>query len=183
MRALTSDCPSLSQAVEGSTKIAFEKGLAHYDEPPPEVIQDIKALRDADRFSFANVLSAWVEVNEPDGSWTAVMTAGGLMGSTSAKVGPTRAPSRRLGFPISPRSLPSEERAGWLSTRQPVAAPVSPLRAASDASPSYSGQAPLGVDDAYANLHADGRGPRKSGESRFPRHWARRRGSPLPKLG
>jgi Cyclic nucleotide-binding domain len=58
-----------SEAVEGSTRLAFDAGVAHYDAPPPEVIEDLEALRAGDRFRFANVLSA-------------------LMGSTSVKLDP-----------------------------------------------------------------------------------------------
>ncbi len=32
--------------------------------PPPEKIDDLEALRDEDRFRFANILDAWVEVDE-----------------------------------------------------------------------------------------------------------------------
>src|SRR6202012_162914 len=70
-----------SEAVEGSTKVAFETGLAHYDEPPPEQIEDLAALRDADRFRFANVLKAWIDV---DGSGKIVdcgYSGCGMMGS------------------------------------------------------------------------------------------------------
>ena len=38
----------------------FEVGVAHYDEPPPEVLEDLDALREADRFRFANRLNAWI---------------------------------------------------------------------------------------------------------------------------
>ena len=53
-----------SEAVEGSSRLAFEAGIAHYDMPPPEVIEDLEALRAGDRFRFANVLEAWVEVDD-----------------------------------------------------------------------------------------------------------------------
>ena len=32
-----------SEAVEGSTRLAFDAGLAHYDEPPPEIIEEFMA--------------------------------------------------------------------------------------------------------------------------------------------
>ena len=51
-----------SEAVTGVNKGAFEIGFTHYDEPPPDVIADLDALRDTDRFRFANRLSGWVEV-------------------------------------------------------------------------------------------------------------------------
>src|SRR5581483_3006238 len=53
-----------SEAIKGMTKMPFEVGVAHYDETPPDVIDDLGALRDADRFRFANQLSAWIEVED-----------------------------------------------------------------------------------------------------------------------
>ena len=52
-----------SEAVTGSTRVAFDAGLTHYDEPPPAQVDDIEALRAADKFRFANVLRAWVETD------------------------------------------------------------------------------------------------------------------------
>ena len=52
-----------SEAVRGATRVAFDAGFTHYDDPPPDVIEDLEALRKADRFRFANVLSAWIDVD------------------------------------------------------------------------------------------------------------------------
>jgi hypothetical protein len=52
-----------SEAVEGGTRLAFDAGFTHYDDPPPDQLDDLEALRDADRFRFANVLRAWIEVD------------------------------------------------------------------------------------------------------------------------
>ena len=48
-----------SEAVTGSMKAAFESGLAHYDNPPPDELtpageDSLAALQAADRFRFAN---------------------------------------------------------------------------------------------------------------------------------
>ena len=53
-----------SEAIKGMTKLPFERGVTHYDKPPPDVIDDLEALRRADRFRFANVLRAWIEVED-----------------------------------------------------------------------------------------------------------------------
>jgi hypothetical protein len=34
-----------AQATAGSQRLAFDAGIAHYDTPPPEVIEDLTALR------------------------------------------------------------------------------------------------------------------------------------------
>jgi Cyclic nucleotide-binding domain len=51
-----------SEAVEGMPKLPFEVGVAHYDDPPPDRIDDLYALRDADAFREANELRAWIDV-------------------------------------------------------------------------------------------------------------------------
>ena len=45
-----------SEAVTGTNKPMFEMGIAHYDNPPPDVIGDIDELKDGDAFRFANRL-------------------------------------------------------------------------------------------------------------------------------
>jgi hypothetical protein len=42
--------------------IPIELALAHYDEPPPEVVPDLDELRRRDAFREANELRAWIEV-------------------------------------------------------------------------------------------------------------------------
>ena len=53
-----------SEAVTGLNKAVFESGFAHYDEPPPDVIDDLDELQATDRFRFANVLRTWIEVED-----------------------------------------------------------------------------------------------------------------------
>jgi hypothetical protein len=75
-----------SEAVTGVNKVIFESGFTHYDNPPPDVVDDLEALRAADGFRFANRLSAWIEVE--DGRVVdAGYTGGGIMGSTTIRVG------------------------------------------------------------------------------------------------
>src|SRR5882724_5368140 len=88
-----------SEAVEGSTRLAFDAGVAHYDAPPPEAIDDIEALRQADRFRFANVLEAWVDVDDAGRIRDFGQAGGGLMGSTAMKVGPLRRTFEAVGLP------------------------------------------------------------------------------------
>ena len=53
-----------SEAVTGMTKLPFEVGFTHYDNPPPDEIKDLDALGAADGFRFANRLGAWIEVQD-----------------------------------------------------------------------------------------------------------------------
>src|SRR5215218_6576502 len=43
--------------------VPLELAVAHYDEPPPEVVPDLDELRRRDAFREANQLRAWIEVD------------------------------------------------------------------------------------------------------------------------
>ena len=76
-----------SEAITGPSKIPFELGVTHYDQPPPDRLEDLGALRTSDRFREANELRAFIEVD--DGR---IVNAGhlgqGHIGATTVKVGP-----------------------------------------------------------------------------------------------
>ena len=72
-----------SEAVTGANKGAFEIGFTHYDEPPPDVLEDLGEMRDHDTFRFANRLAGWVE----DGRIVDAGYSGrGFMGSTTTRL-------------------------------------------------------------------------------------------------
>ncbi len=76
-----------SEAIEGLSKIPFELGVTHYDQPPPDRLDDIEELRRTDRFREANELRAYVDVE--DGRIVgAGYLAGGHIGATTVRVGP-----------------------------------------------------------------------------------------------
>jgi hypothetical protein len=77
-----------SEAIEGLPKLPFELGIAHYDEPPPDHVDEdeLERLREADRFREANHLRAWIEVE--DGRIVDYgQEGGGLVGSTTFRLG------------------------------------------------------------------------------------------------
>jgi hypothetical protein len=77
-----------SEAIEGMPKLPFELGIGHYDEPPPDRLEegDLERLRKADRFREANQLKAWIEVE--DGKIVGHgHEGGGLVGSTTFRLG------------------------------------------------------------------------------------------------
>lgn len=91
-----------SEAVEGITKLPFERGVGHYDDPPPEVIDSLERLHDAGAFRFANDLRAWVEVD--GGRIVDHGHAGrGWISSTLLRFGPLRSASSRPNFPTCAR--------------------------------------------------------------------------------
>jgi hypothetical protein len=55
-----------SEAISGMPKLPFELGVAHYDDPPPDYLDDLSALHERDSFREANVLRAWIEVEDGD---------------------------------------------------------------------------------------------------------------------
>ena len=76
-----------SEAVEGLPKIPFSMGVAHYDEPPPDVIDDLEAMTEADAFREANELHAFIEME--DGKIVDYgHLGGGHLGVTKVKLGP-----------------------------------------------------------------------------------------------
>jgi hypothetical protein len=76
-----------SEAITGPSKVPFGMGITHYDQPPPDRIEDLEALRVGDRFREANELRAFIEVE--DGK---IVNAGhlgrGHIGATTVRVGP-----------------------------------------------------------------------------------------------
>jgi hypothetical protein len=160
-----------SEAVEGSMRAAFDAGIAHYDPPPPEEIEDIEALRDADRFRFANVLEAWVEVDKAGKITDYGYCGGGLMGSTTVKVGPLARTFEAVGLPqIQHKPQKGKDFVRFTQTnggRTGVPAPRRVRR-----KPFIQWQAPLVWTTLSLTLHADGRAEAgMEGASRFPRHW------------
>src|SRR5438270_6583031 len=68
-RVVTSISWIPSEAIKGALKVPFEVGMAHYDDPLPDVIHDLESLRAADKFRFANELRAWIEIEDSSEGW------------------------------------------------------------------------------------------------------------------
>ena len=117
-----------SEAITGPSKVPFQAGVTHYDEPPPDRLDDLEELRTSDRFREANELRAFIEVE--DGR---IVNAGhlgqGHIGATTVKVGPAA-----LRFPGGPAAR-HPARAGGRRL-------IGPLRA--------DGRRPDGPPDATA---------------------------------
>jgi Cyclic nucleotide-binding domain len=160
-----------SEAVTGSMRVAFDAGIGHYDDPPPDEINDLAALQAADRFRFANQLSAWIEVG-PDGRITRPGYAGaGLIGSTTVRLG-------ALKYRFQAAKLPDLQRAvetgdGWARFSQTVGGRTgAPMPRRISRKPFVQWQAPLVWTTLAVTLHADGKAEfEMTGASPFPRHW------------
>jgi hypothetical protein len=53
-----------SEAISGMPKLPFEAGIAHYDDPPPDRLDDLDEWHSRDAFREANELRAWIEVED-----------------------------------------------------------------------------------------------------------------------
>jgi hypothetical protein len=168
-----------SEAVTGSSKAAFEGGMAHYDQPPPGELgppgspESVTGLQQADRFRFANVLSAWIDTDDRGAITGAGYRddSGGLMGATTVKVGAARRTFQAGHLPDLRRA--PEQGDGWVRFTQTVGGRTglpAPRRVAHP--PYLQWQAPTVWTTLALTLHADGHAELGvPGASRFPRHW------------
>jgi Cyclic nucleotide-binding domain len=158
-----------SEVPTGLLQAGFNLGLAHYDDPPPEVLQDLDALFAAERFRFANHLAAWIEVT--DG---AVVDAGyngrGYISCTrfGGKYGfvfqPTEFPEIRQQPEITATGARFVQTTGG-RTGAPMPRPVS-------GRPHVQWVAPTVWTTLALTISVDGSAAGEvTGASRFPRHW------------
>jgi Cyclic nucleotide-binding domain len=163
-----------SEAVAGGTRIPFDAGITHYDGPPPDRLgglDDLRALSAADRFRFANRLSARIDVDH-DGTISApTYTGSGLITNTILRVGPVRHVFQAVALPDLRHEPVYGD--GWVRFTQTAGgrtgmpAPRHVRRA-----PFIQWQAPLAWTTLALTLYADGRAEGALvGASRFPRHW------------
>lgn len=160
-----------SEAVTGGSRLAFDAGVTHYDDPPPDEIGDLDVLRSADRFRFANVLDAWADFDGSGRVTDAGYGAGGLMGATTVRVG-------TVGIRFQAAQLPDLQRepehgAGWVRFSQTAGGRTGlPAPRRVSHRPWVQWQAPLVWTTLSLTLHADGRAETAvTGASPFPRHW------------
>src|SRR6201993_1453910 len=53
-----------SEAIAGVTRLPFDLGVTHYDDPPPDEWKDLDAVVGPEGARFANNLRAWIEVED-----------------------------------------------------------------------------------------------------------------------
>lgn len=158
-----------SEAVEGLPKLPFTFGVAHYDDPPPDRIDQIETMHRADLFREANELKGWVEV-EGGKIVDHGHTGRGRIGLTRLKLGP-----KEIAVPAvaMPTLQDTEVGDGWVKFTQTAGG-----RTGMPAPRSVRGKPYFQINSAIAwttltlTIHADGRSEYElSGASTFPRHW------------
>ena len=175
---LTSSVTSLSwipsEAVTGINKAMFESGFTHYDDPPPDVIDDLAEMQSNDRFRFANVLEAWIDVDDTGAIVDCGYgpTSGAVMGSTTIRIR-----QRDLATFAAP-ALPDIQRVpevldGCVRFVQTVGGHTAfPAPRRVSRPPFVQWRAPLVWTTLALTLYADGRRDFELvGASTFPRHW------------
>ncbi|HEY8672248.1 MAG TPA: cyclic nucleotide-binding domain-containing protein [Candidatus Dormibacteraeota bacterium] len=159
-----------SEAIQGLIKMPFEMGMAHYDDPPPDHIDSLEALRAADRFRFANHLSAWIEVD--GGRITGAGQDGhGHIGSTTFRLG-----SRGMtfvGVPLPDRQPAPVSGDGWVRFTQTAGGRTgAPMPRKVNRPPFVQLAAPIAWTTLTLTIFADGSSSQDlDGASQFPRHW------------
>jgi Cyclic nucleotide-binding domain len=160
-----------SEAVTGATRAAFDSGVTHYDSAPPGELSDLEELRRTDRFRFANVLRAWIEVDEAGRVTRAGYDGGGLMGSTTVRLGGLPIVFRAVQLPDIRRE--PETGDGWVRFVQVAGGRTGlPAPRRVRRKPFVQWVPPLVWTTLSLTLHTDGHADiALAGASRFPRHW------------
>jgi hypothetical protein len=160
-----------SEAITGTTKVAFDTGVGHYDEPPPDVLEDLAALRDADRFRFANRLEAFVEVDGNGRVTDAGYAGSGMIGATTMRLGALSHTFQAFSMPDL-RAEP-EHGDGWVRFTQTAGGRTGvPMPRKVRRPPFVQWYAPTAWTTLMLTIHHDGRAEGAlAGASVFPRHW------------
>lgn len=151
-------------------KTAFSLGVAHYDEPPPEILEDLEALRASDRFRFANELRAWIEV-EGGKIVDHGYSGKGHIGSTTLRLGPGDLTVQGVALP----DVQSEAQRGdtWVRFVQTAGGRTgAPMPRRVLRRPFVQLTSPLAWTTLGLTIHVDGLSEHEViGASPFPRHW------------
>ena len=159
-----------SEAITGPSKIPFEIGVTHYDETPPDRLQDLDELRKSDRFREANDLRAFIEVE--DGRIVGYGHLGqGHIGATTVRVGPAAVRFAAVQLPdLQPEPEVSDSSVRFVQTvggrmGLPTPRPV-PHKPFVQLWPS------IAWTTLALTINADGSSSHELvGASPFPRHW------------
>jgi hypothetical protein len=165
-----------SEAVTGLTRLPFDRGTFHYDEPPPPDLatvgdDPVEALRVADRFRVANVLRAWIEVDDHGRIVDGGHLGGGRIGATRVQLG--RGATTVLACPLPDLQTGPVVEDGVARFTQTAGGRTGvPFPRVVKRPPFVQYRAPIAWSTLELALHADGRMEgRLVGASRFPRHW------------
>lgn len=163
-----------SDSVWGPLKLGFDLGLSHWDRPLPDRVHDldeVRTLREQDRFRFGNVLEAWVDVEDGrvvDHGFTG--RSGLVMGATTVRLARGGVTFQAVGLPVL-RGV--DASADAVTFRQTVGGRTGvPLPRPVPHPPFVRWQSPTVWTTLALTIRADGSTQaRMTGASAFPRHW------------
>jgi hypothetical protein len=159
-----------SEAITGVTRLPFDLGVTHYDDPPPDEWKDLDAVVGPEGARFANDLRAWVEVE--DGKIVAHgQGGGGRISNTLVRLGGLRVLVVAAGFPdLQPEPVVGDDFVRFTQTaggRPGLAGP----RLVKEP-PFVRIEGPAVWTTLTLTIYADGStGYELVGASPFPRHW------------
>jgi cyclic nucleotide-binding protein len=159
------------EAIEGMVRLPFELGVAHYDLPPPDRLEDLKALLDSSAIRFANELRAYVEVDD-DGRITGYGHLGrGHMGHTRMRLPGVGLTFCGLSFPDL-RGEPEVGDGVVRFTQTAGGQPGMPSPRRVRRRPYLQVSGPVVWSTLALEIHADASASFEVvGASSFPRHW------------
>src|SRR6266480_3550125 len=159
-----------SAAIAGVTRLPFELGVTHYDDPPPDEWKDLDAVVGPEGARFADDLRAWIDVE--DGRIAGYGQGGaGRVSDTLVRLGGMHVLVEAIGYPeLRQEPVVGDDFVRFTQTaggRPGVPAP----RLVKDA-PFVKTQGPTVWTTLALTLYADGStGHELVGASSFPRHW------------
>lgn len=159
-----------SEAISGMPKMPFEMGISHYDDPPPDRIDDLEALHENDLFREANELKAWIEVE--DGKIVDQGYSGqGRIGVTRIKLGPRELAFAAVQYPLL--QAEPEVSDGWVKFVQSAGGHMGlPAPRRVSGKPFFRIKSASAWTTLQLIVYADGSSKHSLlGASPFPRHW------------
>ncbi|ACQ78650.1 putative transcriptional regulator, Crp/Fnr family [Beutenbergia cavernae DSM 12333] len=164
-----------SESVTGALRAGFDLRLSHYDSPPPARLSspdEVRRLRDADGFRFANVLGVWADVDDDGVHDVGISPSSGLaMGATTTRLAGLAIRFAAVSLPVlrhEPEVLGSGVRVVQTvggRTGVPLPRPV-------PHPPFVQWSAPTVWTTLAVTLRPDGTSDVELlGASAFPRHW------------
>ena len=159
-----------SEAISGMPKLPFEAGIAHYDDPPPDRLDDLDEWHRRDAFREANELRGWIEVE--DGRITGYGQDGrALIGVTRIKLAGREIPFKAVQYDvIRPEPQVGE---GFVRFVQTAGGHMGlPAPRVVRGKPFFRVTSSSAWTTLALTMYADGRVERElTGASPFPRHF------------
>jgi hypothetical protein len=159
-----------SEAIGGIMRAPFDIGPMHYDDPPPDRIENLEELARSGAVRFINELRAWIEV-EADAIVGHGHTGKGWMGRTKLGFGSHKVLYPTIRMPDL-RPAPEGQRQSVRFVQTTGGRPALPLPRKLNRPPFVQIMPPVVWTTLALTINADGSTKREVvGASPFPRHW------------